>query len=532
MTNKPLSTHWADITADKIIRERGTKDLLVCASGITPSGTVHIGNFREIISVELVVRALRERNRKVRFIYSWDDFDVFRKVPKDMPRQDYLSTFLQRPITEVPDVVGSESSYAAHNEKKLEKTLPLVGIEPEYIYQAEQYRASRYAEPMKIALDHRDSIRRQLNAHRHTPLPDDWWPLSVFCTKCGRDDTRVTGRQGDYGVCYECLQHNCGHTETVDLRSTGAVKLPWRIDWPMRWAYEGVDFEPAGKDHHSEGGSFDTAKLTAREVYAYDPPVTFQYDFVRIKGGTGKISSSEGNAASLADVLSVYQPEVLRYLFAGTRPNSEFAISFDTDVLKVYEDYDKLERNYFNKPDNPQKLKKWEKDARVYELSQIHTVPKSLSYQVSIRHLSSLLQIHSGDIDAVAASLGDVPTDQMARFRIRAQCAWNWVSIHAPEDFRFSLRNLDDGPTDGISPEIARAVADLGQLAKDKLGKLTEKEFSVLMYDIPKNHGLESADFFTAVYRALIGKDKGPRLLNFLHIIGPDTVSNLLTQYS
>ena len=62
------SFHWADITADKIIREKGDKELYVCASGITPSGTVHIGNFREIISVALTVRALREKGKKVRFL--------------------------------------------------------------------------------------------------------------------------------------------------------------------------------------------------------------------------------------------------------------------------------------------------------------------------------------------------------------------------------------------------------------------------------------------------------------------------------
>jgi len=61
---------------------------------------------------------------------------------------------------------------------------------------------------------------------------------------------------------------------------------------------------------------------------------------------------------------------VVRYLFVSTRPNSEFAISFDLDVLKVYGDYDKVERNYFNKPENPIKLMKWEKEARIYELSQ------------------------------------------------------------------------------------------------------------------------------------------------------------------
>ena len=66
-TERKALVHWADRVADQIIRERGDLDLYTCASGITPSGTVHIGNFREIISVDLVVRALRDRGKKVRF---------------------------------------------------------------------------------------------------------------------------------------------------------------------------------------------------------------------------------------------------------------------------------------------------------------------------------------------------------------------------------------------------------------------------------------------------------------------------------
>ena len=46
--------HWADQQAAKIIKEKGDLDSYTCASGITPSGTVHIGNFREIITVDLV----------------------------------------------------------------------------------------------------------------------------------------------------------------------------------------------------------------------------------------------------------------------------------------------------------------------------------------------------------------------------------------------------------------------------------------------------------------------------------------------
>ena len=66
----------------------------------------------------------------------------------------------------------------------------------------------------------------------------------------------------------------------------------------MRWSVEGVDFEPAGKDHHSEGGSFSTSKGIARKVYDHEPPVTFQYDFLSIKGRGGKISSSSGEVIS------------------------------------------------------------------------------------------------------------------------------------------------------------------------------------------------------------------------------------------
>ena len=153
------SMHWADIMAEKIIREKGDKELYTCASGITPSGTVHIGNFREIITVELVVRALRERGRNVRFIYSWDDYDVFRKVPKNMPEPELLETYLRKPITLVPDTTGRAENYARGNEVAVEKVLPTVGVFPEYLYQASRYRSNLYAEEIRKALSLRDEIR-------------------------------------------------------------------------------------------------------------------------------------------------------------------------------------------------------------------------------------------------------------------------------------------------------------------------------------------------------------------------------------
>lgn len=520
------NNHWADITANKIIRNND-KETYVCASGITPSGTVHIGNFREIISVDLVARALEGKGKNVKFIYSWDNYDVFRKVPINMPQQDLLTTYLRKAITVVPDVYGKYSSYAEYNEKELEKDLSTVGIEPLYIHQAVKYRNSDYAEGMKIALDKRDKIIEILNEFRTEDLPEDWQPVSVFCNNCDRDTTKVIGRKSDWEIEYTCS--SCGNQEVIDLRNTKVAKLPWRIDWPMRWAYEGVDFEPAGKDHHSEGGSFDTAIKIAKEIYGVDAPETFQYDFISIKGRGGKISSSKGEVVSLADVLEVYTPEIARFLFAGTRPNSEFAISFDLDVLKIYEDYETIERAYFSEPESEKAKKKKEKTDRIYELSQVKAVPSKIPYQIPIRHLCNILQIFDGKIDAVIDYLGDIEDEQIGRFKVKADCAWNWIKNFAPEDFKFEIQKekLDIALTD----EILAVLKEMKTLTNDKMQELDEKDYGTALYDIMKANNVETADFFTVIYQILIGKDKGPRLISFLYTIGKDKIIDLLNLY-
>jgi lysyl-tRNA synthetase class 1 len=522
---KQQSNHWADKTAEQIVRRKGERDEYVCASGITPSGTVHIGNFREIISVELVVRALRDRGLPVRFIYSWDDYDVFRKVPQNMPEQERLREFLRKPITLVPDTKTGYASYAEANEKELEQLLPVVGVEPTYIYQAARYRAGGYAEGIRTALEHRQTIREILNEHRTEPLPDDWWPVTVFSTFTDRDNTTVLSWDGEWGLTYRC--EDTGKEETLDLRKTGAVKLLWRVDWPMRWKHEEVAFEPAGKDHHSEGGSFDTGRKIVDQVYGGEAPVSFQYDFVRIKGRGGKISSSSGEVVGLAEVLEIYQPEIVRYLFAGTKPNSEFAVSFDLDVLKIYEDYDKCERIYFGEQEVGEK--KRAKESRIYELSQVHGVPETMPLQIPFRHLCNLLQIHSGDIEAVLDRF-DLNEEQRRRLHVRAQCAWNWISRFSPEDFRFRLQTPEDPPAE--LNEAERAAMDGLRRIAEQLEEYDEKSLGQAIYDAAREAELEPKELFAAAYRVLIGKEKGPRLAGFIMTVGKDRVLEILNRYA
>lgn len=526
MNEQPILSHWADINAAKIIREKGEKEVYVCASGITPSGTVHIGNFREIISVDLVVRALREMGKKVRFIYSWDDYDVFRKVPKNMPNQEMLTKHLRWPITLVPDPYEKEESYARHHEVDVETELHKVGIFPEYLYQAKRYRESFYAEQMKTALEKKDQIREILDRFRTENLTDDWWPVSVFCAGCNKDTTEILSWDGAYGIEYLC--DSCKRHETIDLRTTAAAKLPWRVDWPMRWDHEKVDFEPAGKDHHSEGGSFDTAREVVRRIYGTEAPVSFQYDFISIKGRGGKISSSSGEVLDLKDVLEIYTPEIARYLFAGTRPNTEFAISFDLDVIKIYEDYDKTERIYYGTEEVDEKRR--EKEKRIYELSQVDKVPERMPFQVPFRHLCNLLQISGGDIERTLDQLEGLAPDQRDRMRTRAKCAWNWISKFAPEDFRFSLRKPGDAPA-SIDERAKTAIRELASIIETRFESLDEKTLGEAVYTVCNNAGIEPKEFFVEIYRVLIGKERGPRLASFILTVGKDLILEILRKY-
>ncbi len=521
------SAHWADMMADRIIREKGDKELYTCASGITPSGTVHIGNFREIITVDLVVRALRSKGKTVRFIYSWDDYDVFRKVPKNMPEPELLEKYLRFPITLVPDTTHTSDNYARANEVRVEKVLPTVGIFPEYLYQAERYRSNCYAEVIKTALKHKDEIAAILNQYRTEPLASTWWPVSVFSSFTNKDTTTVLSWDGEYKITYR--DDELGKEETIDIRTTPNTKLPWRIDWPMRWQKENVDFEPGGKDHLTEGGSYDTSKNVVK-IFGGVAPVSMRYDFIRLKGiDKGKISSSSGEVADLYDVLEVYTPEIVRYLFVGTRPNSEFAISFDLDVLKIYEDYDNTERIYFGI--NPVKEARLEKEKRIYELSQVdsNNVPSEPGYQIPFRHLCNLLQIFDGDKEKVFSRTPGITESQKKRLLVRLECAKNWIEKYAPEEFIFSLK--EGRKPSEFTKEERKAIRDLNDAVTKYLDVSTEKEFSQYIYQAASDNGFENADFFRLLYLALIGKEKGPKLASFLKAIGKEKINSILGEF-
>ncbi len=517
--------HWADQVADQIIEEKGDKELYTCASGITPSGTVHIGNFREIITTDFIVKALIDRGKKVRFIYSWDDFDRFRKVPKNLPDQERLKKFIGCPVSSVPDPYGCHESYAEHFEKLLENSIKDLDIHPEFIRQNENFKSCKYAESIKIALKARARIKKILDRFRKEEHKEDWIPLEVYCQKCGTDFTEITDYDEEYSITYKC---RCGHENTIDIRHTGIVKPPWRVDWPMRWDAEKVDFEPGGKEHSSAGGSRDTAKIIVKHIFRSEPPVYKMYDYIILKGVGGKMAGSVGNVISVEEVLNIYLPEITRFLFAGTKPNKEFAIAFDDEIFKIYDDFYRAEKEYFLEEEkNPKKLAHLK---RVYKLSMPCIISKKLPIQPAFRTVCDLIQATQDKEKAKEIILSTfenpLPFDTI-RVEKTIECAQNWLNNYASDQFKIRInKTIPKKVKDSLTKQQTDALKKVANKLESK--PHTEQELSEIFKATAQASKVEMKDFFKVFYLAIISKEKGPRLSGFIKAIGEKKVAEIL----
>ncbi|MGZ4948081.1 MAG: lysine--tRNA ligase, partial [Halobacteriota archaeon] len=96
MENHPI--HWADVIA---VAVRGPQ---VIATGITPSGNIHIGNLREVVTGDAILRAVASSGGLGNLIFVADTFDPLRTVYPFLPPT--CKKYVGVPLSEIPDPFG------------------------------------------------------------------------------------------------------------------------------------------------------------------------------------------------------------------------------------------------------------------------------------------------------------------------------------------------------------------------------------------------------------------------------------------
>ncbi|WP_018352747.1 lysine--tRNA ligase [Longispora albida] len=556
---------WVSRFADEVIAEaerRAPGKTIVCASGLSPSGPIHLGNLREVMTPHLVADEIRRRGHDAVHIISWDDYDRFRKVPAGIDPS--WAEHIGKPLTSVPAPAGSEyPNWAEHFKAPMIAALAELGVEFRGISQTEMYTSGAYREQILLAMRERNTIDTVLDRYR-TKKPakvsadedeaaaaegsgaageDDgkaaagYFPYKPYCSVCERDLTTVTAYdEASTELAYTC---QCGHSETVKLSEHNRGKLVWKVDWPMRWAYEGVVFEPSGVDHSSPGSSFQVGGQIVGEVFGGKQPIGPMYAFVGISG-MAKMSSSKGGVPTAADALQIMEAPLLRWLYARRKPNQSFKIAFDQEIQRTYDEWDVLTRKVTEGTANEADTSSYGRAAGT-ATGPLPVTPRPLPY----RTLASIVDITTGQDEQTLRILRDLdpadPITSLDEARPRLDLAQHWITTQVPADQRTQVREEAD-------KELLDSLGDTQRESLRLLAEGLDEHWSLdglttLVYGVPKIQAGLPADtkptpelkvaqrnFFALLYTLLVSRDTGPRLPTLLLAVGADRVRRLLGQ--
>lgn len=509
------SKYWADQVAQRIVRRYPRKAGYSLRAGLSASGVVHVGKLREPITVYFVDEALKSKKKLTNFYCYFDDFDRFRKVPSNVPKS--WKKYIGMPLCWVPDPWKCHNSYAAHFTEPFLKEMRKLGIKPRYISEAKQYLRLKYKDEIKTALNQRAKLREILDRFREHPLKDDWWPAKVYCETCKKDDTEIVDYDNNYTVTYIC---NCNKKERrLDFSKRGWIKLLWRVETPMKWKFYDTVFEPWGKDHFTTGGTFDTGKEMIKDIWPYEAPELIAYNWVRLKGEGVKMSSSTGNVITPTELMEIYLVEIVKFLYAGTKPNKEFTLPLDYDFLKMYEDFYFAERVYYGK----ERVSKRDKQhwRRVYTMC---TKPgETMPVQPAIRTCIEFNNIFQNPRTAAERYAKFMKVKKTRRLEQIMVCVSNWLDKYADDKYKFEIQTKPK--TAGLKANEKRALRELAKV----LGKkMTEKQLFNEFYSIAEKNNLKAGQFFKACYKVIVNRERGPRLAPFILAVGQERIKKLL----
>jgi lysyl-tRNA synthetase, class I len=562
MSTEP--TDWVTRAADDAVRHAGQRladgNTVTVASGASPSGPIHLGNLREFITPHFVAEELRRRGVQVRHLHSWDDYDRFRKVPAGAPAE--WATHIGRPLTAVPDPWECHDSWAAHFKAPLQAALAEMGVEIEEVSQTEQYRAGTYREQVLHAVRNRDRIEAVLARYRTkaaapsaeseqeaealadsvTEEDEDVaagdlgrFPYKPYCRDCGRDTTTITSYDDEStDLAYHC--NACSYDGVTNLATQDEGKLVWKVDWPMRWAFEGVDFEPGGLDHSTPGSSYTVGKELVKEIFGGRAPSYVAYAFVGF-AGMQKMSSSAGGVPTAADALRVLEAPMLRWLYVRRQPKQAFNIDFGPEVVRLYDEWDALTK----KAADPAR-----RDAQVlaYERAVSTAAAGTLArptVTVPFRLLSSVADVTAGSHELISRVVTEsgYAHDGVADLEPRLSKAATWMTEYVPESDRTTVRGV---PSERLGSLTEEESGWLRTLLEALPATFELESVTSVIYGVPKlTRGMALDDaptdevkadqkaFFKLLYNLLVDADRGPRLPTLFLALGPETVRTLLT---
>ena len=512
LITRPDTMHWADVIAEEIA-SRCDRPLI--ATGISPTGHIHVGSLREAITAEAVRSALERRGSDVKLIYLIDSFDPLRRKYEFLPES--FEEHVKKPICRIPCPCGRHRTYADHFIQPFLEAMKAIDVKCEIIWTHELYEQGKFAEMTDAALMKRDKVINILTEVSQKEKNDDYAPYNPLCPECGKFVKQPDLDSYAYPyVPYKC--ENCGHEGKADIRK-GDGKLTWRLEWPAKWKIFSTSVEPFGKDHAAAGGSYDTGKRIVKEIFDGEAPYPIPYEFVQLKG-KGQMHKSTGSSVTGTDAISMTPPEVLMYTFLRVNPERHIDYDSGIGILDMADEYDRMESLYFEGGATEAE----ENAVSAYGLSK-HKIPEKMPLHIPYRHLVNVVQM-TDDMDGVLRILkrnGDIDNatkEDLARLDQRVRCVRFWLNGFAPDMVKFSVsKKMPDVKLSDDEKAYLRSLA-----APLSASEWNAESIHNIVSETGKNSKIGTKGGFQALYKILINRTAGPRLGHFLATMEKDFV--------
>lgn len=498
---------WLNKAVDELLGRHPSGEIVV-SSGVSPSGTYHLGTLREVATAEALARELRRRGRQARHLHIVDDLDSLRKVPVNIPEN--FSQYLGKPLCDIPAPDSSNQSYADYFVGDLFVAADKMHMHLEVMRAHEKYRAGFFVPAIEKSLERLEAVKQILADISGHQVNEQWSPIQVV--EDGYLKNRPFVRIDTVGKSL-VFQDKDGQEQAIKY-DDGQVKLNWRLDWPARWWLLGVQAEPFGRDHATKGGSYDTGVVLVRDIYGGQAPLPLPYNFINQTGETKKMSKSAGNVITAADLLEMLPPEVVWFFLLRYAPDKQLFFDEGSTLMRLVDEFSEL----LAKPD------KSDSDRQLLDLC-LHDVDQPTVSRVPFSHLVASYQAALKDVDRTLDIIRRTEHAQVVEedaniIRNELKFIDVWLEKRAPEDVKFALREtVDPGEfSDAEKQYLSRLADKVSNASADADGDWFHKA----IYEFKDTGGLAPKALFSTLYRALIGQESGPRAGWFLSILPRD----------
>lgn len=505
---------WPFEEAKKILERIGgktpKKGYVLFQTGYGPSGLPHIGTFGEVARTTMVrqaFHAISDIPTKL-FCFS-DDLDGLRKVPTNVPNQEMLSKYLNKPLTKVPDPFETHNSFGDHNNNRLKEFLDSFGFQYDFQSATDWYKSGRFDDELLKILEHHEKILAILLPTLREERRLTYSPFLPICPTTG-DVLQV--KIDEYKVNDGTVVYTDPNTnKSVEIPVTGGnCKLQWKVDWAMRQMALDVDYEMSGKD------LIDSVKIGSQitRSMGYEPPVSLTYELFLDDSGQ-KISKSKGNGLSMEEWLEYAPTESLSY-YMFHAPKRAKRLYFDV-IPKAVDEYLSHISKY-KEQDQEMQL-----NNPVWHIhnGNIPVHETGLSYNMLL-NLASVCNADNSDIlwGFVSSYNSDLnPVDNKFLDGLIQNAVKYYQSFVKPNK---KYRDPSEKERDAIKDLLNHI---------EKVEEESVENFQSAVYEVGKNHGFENLrDWFKALYEVLLGQSEGPRMGRFIALYGKKEMCRLIRE--